>query len=868
MTGRRHVKTNEYTLKHQCLLACAITVSDGAKEALRAQAEQCNKHMDDPACVNLSASILGRYENGNRQWRRNILGDCVRAGYLGCTGVCAEMMNCAVVVKSILALPPGLIEQIMYRLSPAGLLMVERCSLGLGIVVNTERQWNALLHCQRQRCQFHSGNTYGLEVEDGSDSESESVEQYYVHMSENNTTGERNLHSHVNSLESTNAQNKCGKAFLSSYFEKMLSNVLQYQNATDIRRELSESASQFFTVCNHNDKQRTSTYSPCPRQKPSMRSVDDKKNSDTDTPILHNLRLLTDICGAYVTLLRIHTQTLARLCAVVPDVLGTRAFPVPDITPVQPSSSSPVSFVGNVLPCNAETIKPATPEHPSNHMHGNVCSPHSPQPCLHTSTSTYARSKPSMQLVSLRGIAFPCLERIEFHNMRSPECILTMANTLATFPTVTSLNFHFGNFYSDVWHCLFNALAATLCTAQLKHFSLISCKRIGLDGCIALGNTFAKMSALQSIEFWDTQFIYLYFLSDLFTRMAEDSGIRSLRSITLREMRFDRGVKALSTCIGVLCTLEKVDKLRRSHKMDDVDDMSDFVYVDRSKFMKTDNILMSAGEFDSGTKRKRIRADESKSDNARTCGIRVLIISGCTVLSEFLDDLCSGLPEHVNELETLDLSGNEAENCEIDLLHLPALLRKTTDLRELTLQFHEFDSAVFNLAMESLHCHKHLETLLLGGNPLISRNASAPFVGLLTSNLQRTLVVLDLSRCRLNFTFVTPELVKALATSSIAHLLLGGNRLEDRGVALLSQVFMHPSVELETLDLSGNRVSSDGLCEIQTALTQNTNKLHYLMLFDNFIPEKDLAVSILRGVGIVVDVGKRPDTTVEGFDPY
>ncbi|XP_048052977.1 NACHT, LRR and PYD domains-containing protein 3-like isoform X2 [Megalobrama amblycephala] len=221
------------------------------------------------------------------------------------------------------------------------------------------------------------------------------------------------------------------------------------------------------------------------------------------------------------------------------------------------------------------------------------------------------------------------------------------------------------------------------------------------------------------------------------------------------------------------------------------------------------------------------------------CNLESLWLSDCGVTEEGCAALASALSSNPSYLNFLDLTGNKLKDIGMNLISAvledPQCNLKT--LRLIDCGITDKGCAVLASALRSNP--SNLKELNLSGNKL-----RASGVNLLSNGLEDphcNLEILWLIDCGVTYKGCA-ALASALRSnlSHLRHLNLSGNKLQDKGVKMLTVGLKEPKCELETLWLMDCGVTHKGCAALASALRSNPSHLSKLDLTGNFLGMSDV----------------------------
>ncbi|XP_067307380.1 NACHT, LRR and PYD domains-containing protein 3-like [Pseudorasbora parva] len=286
-------------------------------------------------------------------------------------------------------------------------------------------------------------------------------------------------------------------------------------------------------------------------------------------------------------------------------------------------------------------------------------------------------------------------------------------------------------------------------------------------------------------------------------------SISNLRELDLSYNNLqDSGVEIL--CVGLKRSGYSVEKLVRSLGSEDCDPDLSFV------------VLPTAGLQDSKCRLESL--------NLNNCGVTE---AGCVSLS-------SALSLNPSHLKVLDLSWNNIGDSGVKHL-CAALERVQCALEILKLLTCKINAEGFESLASTLKSNTQLRELDLGNN-----SPGDQGVELLSAVLHHPncrLKTLRLDKCGMTEKSCT-ALASALSseTSSLTHLDLSINDLQDSGVKKLCVGLHNPHCKLEKLGLSNCNVTHEGVVSLTEALKSNPSHLKEIRLLEKDLEESDLNV--------------------------
>ncbi|XP_031671317.1 NACHT, LRR and PYD domains-containing protein 3 isoform X1 [Oncorhynchus kisutch] len=214
------------------------------------------------------------------------------------------------------------------------------------------------------------------------------------------------------------------------------------------------------------------------------------------------------------------------------------------------------------------------------------------------------------------------------------------------------------------------------------------------------------------------------------------------------------------------------------------------------------------------------------------CKLETLKLSGCGVTEEGCAALVSALRSNPNHLRELDLSDNHLGDSIVQHVS-PRLEDSIWRLEILSLSGCKLTEASCEVLASALSSSSHLRELDLSNNDLLDSGVELLFAGQGDSPCK--LETLSLSGCKL--TEASCE-VLASALSSSSHLReldLSNNDLLDSGVKLLFAGRGDSPCKLETLRLAFCEVTEEGCASLVSALKSNPSHLRELDLSYNHL---------------------------------
>ncbi|KAI4876773.1 hypothetical protein NFI96_015362 [Prochilodus magdalenae] len=210
------------------------------------------------------------------------------------------------------------------------------------------------------------------------------------------------------------------------------------------------------------------------------------------------------------------------------------------------------------------------------------------------------------------------------------------------------------------------------------------------------------------------------------------------------------------------------------------------------------------------------------------CKLETLRLSGCNLTKDSYNTLCSALQSPNASLIELDLSYNDLQNSELEMLSLKSSHCKLEKLRLAGCYIGKKACENLRSALQSAN----LKELDLSNNDLQDSGVELLSVGL--QNSHGKLEKLRLAACNIGGK-ACENLASALqsANSSLKELDLSNNDLQDSGVELLSAGLKILHCKLETLRLSCCMVSNGGCSSLASALQTNPSHLRELDLSYN-----------------------------------
>ncbi|XP_055085669.1 NLR family CARD domain-containing protein 3-like [Periophthalmus magnuspinnatus] len=206
------------------------------------------------------------------------------------------------------------------------------------------------------------------------------------------------------------------------------------------------------------------------------------------------------------------------------------------------------------------------------------------------------------------------------------------------------------------------------------------------------------------------------------------------------------------------------------------------------------------------------------------------LLSGCNLSEKSYDALSSVLSSQSSSLRVLDLSLNDLKDSELEMLSVglrsPHCKLEQLRLRQCDLSESSCDALSSVLSSQS----SSLRVVDLSFNDLKDSGLKMLSVGLKSPHCK--LDQLSLSLCGLSPHSCGP-LASVLSSSSLTHLDLSHNDLQDSGVELLCSGLKSAPCRLETLRLSGCLVSQRGGAALASALSSAPSHLRELDLSYN-----------------------------------
>ncbi|TWW54916.1 Nucleotide-binding oligomerization domain-containing protein 2 [Takifugu flavidus] len=217
----------------------------------------------------------------------------------------------------------------------------------------------------------------------------------------------------------------------------------------------------------------------------------------------------------------------------------------------------------------------------------------------------------------------------------------------------------------------------------------------------------------------------------------------------------------------------------------------------------------------------------------RNC--RKFQLSGCLLSTSHWEVVASAMTSNPSHLRELDLSKNKSlTDADVKLLS-SAMMHPNCRLETLRL----WDCRLSEISCDSLASAlrsnpSHLRVLDLGGNQLQDPGVKQLCVFSRNLSLSWRLSVHQLWNCSLS-EISCDSLASALRSnpSHLRELDLGGNQLQDPGVKQLCGFLQDPLCKLETLRLSGCRLSEISCDSLASALRSNPSHLRVLDLGGN-----------------------------------
>ncbi|XP_073721412.1 uncharacterized protein [Misgurnus anguillicaudatus] len=212
--------------------------------------------------------------------------------------------------------------------------------------------------------------------------------------------------------------------------------------------------------------------------------------------------------------------------------------------------------------------------------------------------------------------------------------------------------------------------------------------------------------------------------------------------------------------------------------------------------------------------------------------LKTLSLSDCNIREEGYIALCSALRSNPSHMIELDLSGNDPG--ESGVKHIYDLIQdQNCALKKVRLLKSSSAAEVFKYLSETL-----------GINPLLQRDLNLNDHKLNNTRLLQICDLLEDKHCRLNTLMLNNSCITAevcadlmsgfnLNPSHIRHLDLSGNKLEDSGMKMISDLLTNPQCRLEKLKLSDCSIGAEGYEALCSAVRSNPSHLTELDLSGN-----------------------------------
>ncbi|KAL9642522.1 hypothetical protein ABK040_011089 [Willaertia magna] len=219
--------------------------------------------------------------------------------------------------------------------------------------------------------------------------------------------------------------------------------------------------------------------------------------------------------------------------------------------------------------------------------------------------------------------------------------------------------------------------------------------------------------------------------------------------------------------------------------------------------------------------------------------LKLLKLSSNSITEKGAADLADALKEN-KSLCTLDISLNSIGD--IGGIHFAEMLKENSGLRILNLSSCDLKTSAITLLAVVMKENKTLIELNLA-KPLLHSRKEETIVHIsemFKSN--STLRVLDISYHRLADSGISILLKNLTVSKCITDLNLSGNAITI-SANLIARYFEHPYCALKRINLSANRIDSEGGIEISESLKKNRTITSIDLAFNNLDDESLVAIS-------------------------